>query len=192
MAETIAHKVRADAKMWARAWKLELTFGLFLRLFLLEPGFQLAFSLRVMELAAKVPGIGKILRRLVWYMTARSFGCDIGVEVQAGGGLYFPHPFGIVIHSHSKIGRNVTLLQNVTLGIVDPSNPGCPVLEQGAWVNAGAKLLGPVIIGADAVIGANAVVLVDVPANSVAVGVPARVLPKKAARVNSSISAHPQ
>jgi serine O-acetyltransferase len=179
--ETIAHKVRSDARMWARAWRRELTLLLFFRLLLLEPGFQLAFSLRLMELGARVPVLGKLLRRLVWYATVRSFGCDIGVEVRAGGGLYFPHPFAIVIHSHAQIGPNVTLLQNVTLGIVDAANPGCPVLEQGAWINAGAKVLGPVTIGSNAVVGANAVVLSNVPADSVAVGVPARILPKKRA-----------
>lgn|SRR6185369_13902090 len=181
--ETFREKVLADAAVWARGWGLGLTLRGFLRLLLLEPGFQLTFCVRLTELVAHVPGFGRILRRLVWYPTTMLFGCDFGVGVRIGGGLYLPHPFGIVVNADCKLGQNVTLLQGVTLGIIDPSQPACPVLEDGARVNAGAKLLGGITVGRAAVIGANAVVLRDVPAGRVAVGVPARILPEKSAPI---------
>ncbi|HYQ42584.1 MAG TPA: serine acetyltransferase [Polyangiaceae bacterium] len=181
--ETFAEKVRADAAMWGQAFNIDIDLRGFLRLLLLEPGFQLAFCVRLTELAARVPGLGRILRRLIWYPTTMLFGCDFGVGVTIGGGLYLPHPSGIVVHAHCKLGRNVTLLQGVTLGIVDPSLPDCPVVEDGARVNTGAKLLGGITVGRAAVIGANAVVLRDVPEGRVAVGVPARILPEKTAPV---------
>jgi len=181
--ETFREKVLADAAVWARGWGLGLTLRGFLRLLLLEPGFQLTFCVRLTELVAHVPGFGRILRRLVWYPTTMLFGCDFGVGVRIGGGLYLPHPFGIVVNADCKLGQNVTLLQGVTLGIIDPSQPACPVLEDGARVNAGAKLLGGITVGRAAVIGANAVVLHDVPAGRVAVGVPARILPAKSAPI---------
>ncbi|HEX2670991.1 MAG TPA: serine acetyltransferase [Polyangiaceae bacterium] len=184
--ETFREKVLADAAVWARGWGLGLTLRGFLRLLLLEPGFQLTFCVRLTELVAHVPGFGRILRRLVWYPTTMLFGCDFGVGVQIGGGLYLPHPFGIVVNADCKLGRNVTLLQGVTLGIIDPSQPACPILEDGARVNAGAKLLGGITVGRSAVVGANAVVLRDVPAGRVAVGVPARILPEKVAPMTVS------
>ena len=181
--ETFFEKVRADAIVWVRSWDQDLTVRGFLRLLLLEPGFQLTFCVRLTELVAQLPGFGRILRRLVWYPTTMLFGCDFGVGVKIGGGLYLPHPFGIVVNADCKLGRNVTLLQGVTLGIIDPEQPGCPILEDGARVNAGAKLLGGITVGRAAVVGANAVLLRDVPAGRVAVGVPARILPEKLAPV---------
>jgi len=179
--ETFTEKVRADAAAWARSWGLAPTPRDFVRLLLLEPGFQLTFCVRLTELAAHVPGVGRILRRLVWYPTTMVFGCDFGVGVKIGGGLYVPHPFGIVVNADCKLGKNVTLLQGATLGISDPGQPGSPILEDGARVNAGAKLLGRITVGRAAVVGANAVVLRDVPEGRVAVGVPARILPEKPA-----------
>ena len=88
-----------------------------------------------------------------------------------------PHPNGIVIHPMCKIGPNCLILQQVTLGSNGSSaNGGVPTLGGHVDVGAGAKILGPVVIGDNAVIGANAVVLADVPANAVAVGIPARLI----------------
>ena len=87
-----------------------------------------------------------------------------------------PHPFGIVIDNHSKIANDVVLLHQVTLGIANPyyhpdDPPGLnPILQDGVFVGAGAKILGFVTIGEWSVIGANAVVTVDVPAYSIVVG----------------------
>jgi serine O-acetyltransferase len=99
-------------------------------------------------------------------------GADIPLNAGSiAGGLLMPHPNGIVIHPASQIGPNCLLFQQVTLGT--GPKPGTPRLGGHVDVGAGAKILGGVVIGDHAVIGANAVVVTDVPAWGVAVGVPA-------------------
>lgn len=104
-------------------------------------------------------------------------GADIPLNCQIGGGLLLPHPNGIVIHPNARIGVNCLIFQQVTLGTL--ASGGTPVLSGHVDVGAGAKLLGPVVVGEHAVIGANAVVLQDVPAHHTAIGIPARCLPPK-------------
>lgn len=99
-------------------------------------------------------------------------GADIPLGSNIGGGLVLPHPTGVVVHPDATIGVNCLLFQGVTLGY--GPKPGLPVLEGHVDVGAGAKILGGVRIGAHAKIGANAVVLEDVPSGATAVGIPAR------------------
>lgn len=99
-------------------------------------------------------------------------GADIPLNCSIGGGLLIPHPNGIVIHPAAKIGVNCLIFQQVTIG--SRGQFGLPVIEGHVDIGAGAKILGPVHIGAHAKIGANAVVNVDVPSRVVAVGVPAK------------------
>lgn len=84
-----------------------------------------------------------------------------------------PHPNGIVIHPDAIIGPNCLIFQQVTIGTVDGSEK--PVIEGHVDIGAGAKILGGVRIGAHAKIGANAVVLIDVPAGKTAIGIPAKI-----------------
>lgn len=101
-------------------------------------------------------------------------GADIPLNTQIAGGLLIPHPNGIVIHPDVKIGPNCLILQQVTIGSVEGG--GTPSIGGHVDIGAGAKVLGGLTVGDHAKIGANAVVLIDVPANKVAVGVPARIL----------------
>lgn len=103
-------------------------------------------------------------------------GTDIPLNTKIGEGLHLPHPNGIVIHPDAKIGPNVTLLQQVTIGTKSAYDDRVPTLERGVDVGAGAKILGGIRIGAYSVIGANAVVTHDVPACSVVAGSPARII----------------
>jgi serine O-acetyltransferase len=110
-------------------------------------------------------------------------GFEIFPEARIGPGLYLPHPIGIVIGRISA-GRNLTILQNVTVGLKDLSLEyqdisNYPRLGDNVTIGAGASVLGSIVIGDGAVIGANAVVLNDVPAGCRAVGNPARVLPPR-------------
>ena len=88
-----------------------------------------------------------------------------------------PHPNGVVIHPDARVGPNCLIFQQVTLGTL--ATGGTPVIGGHVDIGAGAKLLGGIVVGEHAQIGANAVVLTDVPARSVAVGIPARCLPIK-------------
>jgi serine O-acetyltransferase len=95
------------------------------------------------------------------------------------GGLVIPHPNGIVIHPDAVIGPNCLILQQVTIGRRGTGRRETPVLEGHVDVGAGAKLLGPIRVGAHSKVGANAVVLSDVPPGCSALGVPATVRPPR-------------
>jgi serine O-acetyltransferase len=96
-----------------------------------------------------------------------------------GPGLFVQHGFATIVAA-ARVGANCWINQQVTIGF---DRPGArPVLGDGVSVHAGAKVLGAVTIGDGARIGANAVVLHDVPAGCTAVGVPARILPPKSRR----------
>ena len=102
-------------------------------------------------------------------------GADVPVNCRIDGGLAMPHPNGVVVHPAAQIGPNCLLMQQVTIG----DNGGVPTLGGHVDVGAGAKIVGPVCIGSDVVIGANAVVITDIPAGATAVGVPARIIERQ-------------
>ena len=116
---------------------------------------------------------GKViqLRYRFWSVVT---GAEIPPNCNIGGGLLIPHPNGIVIHPDAKVGVNCLIFQQVTLGT--RNIPGSPVIEGHVDIGAGAKILGPVHIGAHARVGANAVVLSDVPSGACAIGIPAKVI----------------
>jgi serine O-acetyltransferase len=103
-------------------------------------------------------------------------GIEIGKDVKLGHGVYFVHSLGIVIGGDARIGDRVRFYGNNTVGTAKDN--GYPTIEDDVWIGAGARILGPITIGARSRIGANAVVLEDVPPDSVAVGIPARVFPR--------------
>lgn len=117
-----------------------------------------------------------VLPRLLDYISRALFACwvphraDIGAGVSLGyGGL------GIVIHDDSVIGEGTQIDQGVTIG-GNARAAGVARIGRQVYIGAGAKILGPIEIGDGAIIGANAVVTRSIPAHSVAVGVPARVV----------------
>ena len=110
---------------------------------------------------------------LKWIVVRHRFwsaitGADIPLNCNIGGGLLIPHPNGIVIHPDARIGVNCLIFQQVTIGTRD--GPGLPRIGDHVDIGAGAKILGPVEIGAQARIGANAVIVTDVASGAVAVG----------------------
>ena len=82
----------------------------------------------------------------------------------------FPHPIGIVIGDGAQLGTDVWIYQNVTIGRGERGDPRYPALEDGVCVYAGAVIVGPITIGSGAVVGANAIVSVDVPPGATVVG----------------------
>ena len=106
---------------------------------------------------------------IVWRLNLLLTGADIHPGAEIGGGLRLTHTSGIVIGSGAKIGSNVTLLHEVTLGgssrgfFDETFTDGFPTVGDDAKIGAGAKLLGPIKVGRGCFIGANAVVAKDVP-----------------------------
>jgi serine O-acetyltransferase len=119
-----------------------------------------------------IPLAGSVIRRLQTGL----FGIEIARDVELGEGVVFLHTVGVVIGGDARIGDRVVFLGGNTLGTLDWR--GYPRVGNDVIIGAGARILGPVTIGNGASIGANAVVLSDVPAESVAVGVPAVVRPR--------------
>jgi serine acetyltransferase len=115
------------------------------------------------------------------YQGVRNFyGIELPYSARVGRRVVFEHQSGIVIHGNASLGDECIVRQGVTLGNRNREESlAAPHLGSRVNVGAGAKILGEVFIGDDAQIGANAVVLTDVPAGALAVGVPARVLQVK-------------
>ncbi len=117
-----------------------------------------------------------------WSAVGRAVtGIEIHPAARIGQGLFIDHGSGVVIGSTAEIGDDVTLYQGVTLGGTS-LDPGMrhPTLEDGVIVGAGAKVLGPITVGRNARIGANAVVVKDVAPNTTMIGVLARPAARKA------------
>ena len=102
--------------------------------------------------------------------------CDIPYTVKIGHGTTFVHNgLGCVVNGDAVIGDNCRILQNVTIG-GRGDNSGVPIIGNDVLIGAGACVLGGVKIGDGAKIGANAVVVKDVPSGSTAVGIPAKIV----------------
>jgi serine O-acetyltransferase len=110
-----------------------------------------------------------VLRHRLWSVVT---GAEIPLNSCIGGGLLIPHPNGIVIHPEAKIGVNCLIFQQVTIGARGAN--GVPVIAGHVDIGAGAKVLGPVHVGAHAKIGANAVIISSVPSGCSFVTTPAK------------------
>lgn len=126
--------------------------------------------------------------RNLWYCLVRHFPlrlllCDLNLSTIPRG-TFFGHPYGVTINCNTRWGSGCLVRQNVAVGnrwTNDGTEPGA-VIGNRVYLGAGSIILGPVTIGDDAVIGAGAVVLQDVPAGAVAVGNPARIVPRRSGR----------
>ena len=123
-------------------------------------------------------GLGlKWLARLFAMLTRWLTGIEIHPGARIGRRVFIDHGMGVVIGETAEIGDDCTLYHGVTLGGTSwQKGKRHPTLENGVIVGAGAKILGPITLGAGAKIGSNAVVVKDVPAGATAVGIPARIL----------------
>lgn len=117
------------------------------------------------------------LARLVNHISRFLTGNDIHPGAKIGRNFFIDHGF-VIIGETAEIGDNVTIYQNVTLGGTDPANgiggKRHPTLSDGVIIGSGAQVLGPIVVGKRARVGANAVVTKDVPEGATMVGIPAR------------------
>ena len=157
--------------------------GTFLRIIFLEWSFQTLLLYRLQVRLNRIPAIGTFLRRILSWLTSILTSCEINSLAHLEGGIALPHPKGIVIGKGVTIHKGAAIYQHVTIGTRSGhgEQEKYPVIGAGAKIYAGAVIAGEVRVGVNAVIGANAVVLQDVPENATAVGAPARILERKTA-----------
>lgn len=163
-----------DAIEMTRASGVPVTLKTLYRSVFLTDSFPVMVMTRAREVGRRwhVPFVNRALR----YTQMALFGIEIGRDVELGSGVFFVHTLGTVVGGDSKIGPRVRILGNNTIGTAKDN--GCPVIDEDVEIGVGARILGPVRIGARARIGANAVVLQDVPPDAFAAGVPATIRPK--------------
>ncbi len=151
-----------------------------LSIILTYPGAKAVFFHKIANFfaIAKFHLIARIISQFSRFLT----GIEIHPRANVGKNLFIDHGMGVVIGETSEIGDNVTIYHMATLGGISPSVNSNeqrnikrhPTLKDNVVVGSGAQILGPVIVGKNAKIGANAVVTKDVPENAVMVGIPAK------------------
>ena len=151
-----------------------------LSVILTYPGAKAVFFHRIANFfaIAKFNLVARIISQFSRFLT----GIEIHPNAKIGKNLFIDHGMGVVIGETSEIGDNVTIYHMVTLGGISPSinsddqrnTKRHPTLMDNVVVGSGAQILGPVVVGKNAIIGANAGVTKDVDENSVMVGIPAK------------------
>ena len=151
-----------------------------LSIILTYPGAKAVFFHKIANFfaIAKFHLVARIISQFSRFLT----GIEIHPRANIGKNLFIDHGMGVVIGETSEIGDNVTIYHMATLGGISPSVNSNeqrnvkrhPTLKDNVVVGSGAQILGPVTVGKNAKIGANAVVTKDVPENAVMVGIPAK------------------
>ena len=139
---------------------------------------------------AKFNLIARVISQFSRFLT----GIEIHPAAKIGKNFFIDHGMGVVIGETSEIGDNVTIYHMVTLGGISPSINSDnqrqvkrhPTLKDNVVIGSGAQVLGPITVGENAKVGANAVVTKDVPANAVMVGIPAKNVNKDGSKTDTS------
>jgi len=124
--------------------------------------------------------LARFFLKIPYELSAKLIGHIVGIHLaprtNIGPGFYIGHYGGIWISPLATIGANCNICQGVTIGTAGGNVTGAPVLGDRVWVGPNAVITGPAKVGAGAVVGANSLVVTNIPENGVAVGVPAKVL----------------
>ena len=143
---------------------------------------------------AKFNLIARVISQFSRFLT----GIEIHPAAKIGKNFFIDHGMGVVIGETSEIGDNVTIYHMVTLGGISPSINSDnqrqvkrhPTLKDNVVIGSGAQVLGPLTVGENAKVGANAVVTKDVPANAVMVGIPAKNVNKDGSKNDTSFKTY--
>lgn len=139
-------------------------------------GYRYVFYLR----QCQAGGIRKLLFAIPRKHLSNHCGIEIGPCVKCGGGLYLGHPWAITVNGNATLGTNVNLSKGCTIGAENRGQrKGVPTLGNCVFVGVNATVVGGVSIGDDVLIAPGAYVNQDVPAHSIAVGNPCRIIPRE-------------
>jgi serine O-acetyltransferase len=142
------------------------------------------YGVRPVLLRKAFSGVYHVLYKLVQVLT----GIELPCEVVVGRNFVIDHFGGIVVSGYARFGDNCRIRNGVVVGIARVGETRAPAIGNNVDIGAGAKLLGAIRVGDNVAIGANAVVLCDVPDDSVAVGVPAVVRPRRARGARTEVA----
>ncbi len=156
---------RSDFKAFIKFWK--------------HPGFRFIYCFRNYKSASRY-SIKWFLFKFLYRRYFIKYGIQIPIGVEIGDGLMLPHFGGIVINSKSKIGKNCNILQNVTIGNTKRGKlRGTPKIGNKVYIGPSVTIVGGITIGDNVLIAGNAFVNFDVPANSIVIGNPGKIIPKE-------------
>lgn len=164
--------IRADFRAYGGRWGAQGFWAMLVYRF-----GRWRYTVRPVLLRKLLSAVYHVLFKTVQIVT----GIELPCETEVGRGLVIDHFGGIVVSGHARLGENCRLRQGVSIGLRHVDDVQAPVLGNDVDIGAGAKLMGPITIGDGVRIGANAVVISDVPAYSIAIGVPAVVQPRRRA-----------
>ena len=154
----------------------DLSFFSRYKVYKMKPGYAWSYWYRKLcyQTSNKLLRPLAFLTRLRFHSVSVKYGIDIPSHIhQIGSGFMIDHFSCIVIHTDAIIGNNVTIRQGSVIGT---NGRGVPVISDGVDIGAGAAIIGPITVGENAIIGANAVVTHDVPPGAVVAGNPAKVI----------------
>ena len=166
---------KKDAKRWIVPCGYDestpLTFILTLKMMYQQLSLRMMLWFRIAQWGRQngVPAIPGVMFR--WII--RRFGTEISLDAPIGGGLYIAHPVGVTLFPRS-MGENCSVIAAVTIGMRNIHE--FPAIGDNVFIGTGARLLGDIEVGNDARIGANCVVVKDVPDGATVVGVPGKVI----------------
>jgi serine acetyltransferase len=144
----------------------------YLWLWLACDAFAILFSFRIRKVLKRwrVPFVNRLIR--LWQTAFYSI--ELGIDIELGHGVYFVHSLGTVVGGDAKIGEGCVFFGNNTIGA--SRFRGSPTIGAHTVIGAGVRVLGSISVGPYCFLGANAVVIQDLPEGKVAVGIPARVI----------------
>jgi serine O-acetyltransferase len=159
-----------------------------LELMLVYPGLHAIWLHRLAHRMWHRPGL-TLLARVLAHLNRAMTGVEIHPGATIGRRFFIDHGMGVVIGETAEVGDDVMLYHGVTLGGRSSSRgKRHPTVRDGVTIGSGARVLGPVVIGERVQVGANAVVVRDVPPDSVVVGIPGRVLDRRAVRPTDAMA----
>lgn len=164
------HNIKADLAAHGGDWSAQGFWALLVYRF-----GRWRYTVRPVLLRKPLSLLYKILYKMVQIVT----GIELPCEVPIGSNFRIDHFGGIVISGYAEFGNNCRIRNGVVVGLKNTENPCAPKIGNDVDIGAGAKLLGPIVVGNNVSIGANAVVTKSIPDNSIAVGVPAIIKPKQ-------------